>query len=71
MARMNFYRCFFLDARDRVRDSQIIEAPSDALAMSRALLALEKLVVRWSAVEVWLGTRRIGIQPQKPLGAGA
>ena len=55
---MRSYRCYFLNDRDQIQASEIIEAQALREAIDRAL-AMLKARPQHHAVEIWEGARRV------------
>lgn len=62
---MSFYRCYFLNAHDRIAAAQNFDAGALSEAIDKAL-ALLKEHPEHSGVELWKGAQRVYPLPPAP-----
>jgi hypothetical protein len=59
------YRIYFLNARNRITDAQVIDCADDRGCVQQALELLREHPEYW-AVEIWQDTRKIGTYTPPP-----
>lgn len=66
---MPFYRCYFLNAHDRITAAQNFDASALSDAIDKALTLLKEHPEH-HAIELWQGTRRVYPLPDPQPAAG-
>jgi hypothetical protein len=59
------YRIYFLNARNRITDSQVVDCVDDDSCVQQALALLHEHPEYW-AVEIWQDSRKIGTYTPPP-----
>jgi len=72
MARVSFYRCYFLNDVRRIQHVDVVEFPDDVSAARAAgdLLATRNVgrPVSLAAIEIWHGARLVFVHPPDEVG---
>jgi hypothetical protein len=59
------YRIYYLNARNRITDSQVVDCADDRSCVQQALVLLHEHPEYW-AVEIWQDSRKIGTYTPPP-----